>query len=167
MSLDLAPSIAPTRFQKLLRVLLEYFRFVDNGCRFPGHFERVYGIEPARKTAVPRYVTIFWCSRARASAGWAAEVVSLPVQIWMIGLALKQWKACGITDAVQALISLPAYLLHGLTWAIAPSRAMSDAPTGSVPHHSAMNSAIVPVMRFTDDTLTHSSTPWMLREIGP
>src|SRR5688572_10934843 len=37
----------------------------------------------------------------------------------------------------------------------------------SVPHQSAMNSAIVPVMRRTEAMLTHSSAPWMLREIGP
>jgi hypothetical protein len=50
------------------------------------------------------------------------------------------------------------------SWGFAESHGTA---VGSVPHHSAMKRAMVPVMRFTDDTLTHSSRPWMLREIGP
>lgn len=38
---------------------------------------------------------------------------------------------------------------------------------GSTPHHSATNSAMVPVMRFSEARLTRSSKAWMFSEIGP
>ncbi len=37
----------------------------------------------------------------------------------------------------------------------------------SVPHHSATNSAMVVVIRFTEARLTRSSKPWMFWEVGP
>jgi hypothetical protein len=37
----------------------------------------------------------------------------------------------------------------------------------STPHHSATNSAIAVVIRFTEARLTRSSKPWMFCEIGP